>query len=52
MLIGALVLAVALLAFLGGLFAFKVKSRWCRTCGATLGCVECRDRSRIVRADR
>ena len=52
MLTGVLVSAAALLAFLGGLFAFKVKSRWCRTCGATLGCVECRDRSRVVRAAR
>lgn len=52
MLTGLTVLSVALLAFMAGLFAFKVKSRWCRTCGATLSCIGCRDRSRAGRVAR
>ena len=34
MFIGA-VAAALLLGFLAGLLTFKVKSRWCPTCGAT-----------------
>lgn len=33
MYIGALI-GVLLLGFIAGLFAFKVKSRWCSECGA------------------
>ena len=29
------------LGFLAGLFSFKIKTRWCQQCGATLGCIEC-----------
>ncbi len=39
-------LGCVLLGFLAGLFVFKVKARWCRECGATLSCVECRQRRR------
>jgi hypothetical protein len=38
--IGALV-GVAFLGFAAGLFTFKVKSRWCPTCGARLRCPDC-----------
>jgi hypothetical protein len=27
--------------FAAGLFAFKVKTRWCKACGATLSCPDC-----------
>jgi hypothetical protein len=37
---GALLGAV-LLGFLAGLFSFKIKSRWCPTCGSTLRCPDC-----------
>jgi hypothetical protein len=37
---GALV-GVALLGFMAGLFAFKVKSRWCPTCGSKFTCPAC-----------
>lgn len=37
--------AVAVLAFAAGLFLFKVKSRWCGQCGATLSCPDCRSRA-------
>jgi hypothetical protein len=37
--------AVAVLAFAAGLFLFKVKSRWCGQCGATLSCPDCRRRA-------
>jgi hypothetical protein len=33
---------VALLGFLAGMLTFKVKLRWCRACGATLTCPDCR----------
>lgn len=33
--------AAALLGFTGGLFLFKVKSRWCRRCGSVLSCPSC-----------
>ncbi|ROT29364.1 hypothetical protein [Micromonospora sp. HM5-17] len=35
---------VAVLGFAAGLFLFKVKSRWCRRCGAWLTCPDCRNR--------
>ncbi|MGC9665022.1 hypothetical protein ACNTMW_00510 [Planosporangium sp. 12N6] len=35
-------LASGLLGFVAGLFSFKVKSRWCPMCGATLTCPGCR----------
>jgi hypothetical protein len=34
MIVGAVVAALVL-GFLAGLFAFRVKSRWCPECGAT-----------------
>ena len=36
--------AVAVLGFAAGLLMFKVKSRWCRWCGARLSCPDCRNR--------
>jgi hypothetical protein len=38
------VLAALVVGFLAGLLSFRIKTRWCPSCGATLGCVECRDR--------
>jgi len=35
-------LAALFIGFLAGLLAFKVKRRWCRECGATLQCLECK----------
>jgi hypothetical protein len=32
----------AVLGFTAGLFSFKVKARWCPTCGSTLQCPDCR----------
>jgi hypothetical protein len=32
---------VALLGFGAGLFSFKIKNRWCPSCGMTLRCPEC-----------
>ncbi|GAA3778970.1 hypothetical protein GCM10022225_78850 [Plantactinospora mayteni] len=40
MTIGAVVGAL-FLGFLAGLWTFKVKTRWCTTCGTTLACVTC-----------
>ena len=40
-------LGCALLGFLGGLFGFKAKSRWCPTCGASLQCVDCLRRAGV-----
>jgi hypothetical protein len=34
-------LAVGVLGFSAGLFTFKVKSHWCRSCGTTLTCAVC-----------
>jgi hypothetical protein len=31
----------SVLGFLAGLLSFKVKSRWCPTCGSTLACARC-----------
>lgn len=33
--------AALLVGFCAGLFAFKIKLRWCPTCGETLKCVAC-----------
>jgi hypothetical protein len=30
-----------LIGFLGGLFLFKLKQRWCPACGTTLNCPAC-----------
>lgn len=49
MLTGLSTLVVVILAFLAGLLAFRIKSHWCRTCGAALSCTECRDRIRKTR---
>jgi hypothetical protein len=40
MIAGALV-GVGLLGYLAGLLSFRVKSRWCRECGATTRCPRC-----------
>ena len=40
MVAGALV-GVGLLGYLAGLLSFRVKSRWCRECGATTRCPQC-----------
>jgi hypothetical protein len=32
-----------LASFLVGFFAFKIKTRWCRTCGGPLGCPSAAD---------
>jgi hypothetical protein len=45
---GISLLAAILLGFLAGLFSFRVKSRWCTVCGATMACVDCRDRVRTT----
>jgi hypothetical protein len=41
------VLGVASLAFLAGMLTFKAKLRWCRACGATLTCPDCRIARRL-----
>lgn len=33
--------AAVLLGFVAGLVSFKVKTRWCRSCGETLTCATC-----------
>jgi hypothetical protein len=38
---GADTVVVFPVGFMAGLLMFKVKSRWCRTCGNTLRCVDC-----------
>jgi hypothetical protein len=35
------VLAAMLIGFLAGLLSFRVKSRWCATCGAVKSCPRC-----------
>jgi hypothetical protein len=40
----SVLIGVALVAFLAGLFAFKVKSRWCPECGATTCAIQERRR--------
>jgi hypothetical protein len=40
MVAGALV-GIALLGYAAGLLSFRVKSRWCKECGATTRCPEC-----------
>jgi hypothetical protein len=37
----ATIILATLLGFLGGLLSFKVKSRWCPTCGAVKSCPTC-----------
>ena len=39
----ATVIAALVLGFLAGLFAFKVKTRWCPGCGETLTCIRCEE---------
>jgi hypothetical protein len=46
--IGMWIGAASVLGFAVGLFAFRIRARWCPRCGATLGCVECRDRFRLA----
>jgi hypothetical protein len=33
--------AVTVLAFLGGMLTFKIKARWCTTCGLVKSCPQC-----------
>jgi hypothetical protein len=33
--------------FAAGLFAFTVKTRWCKACGATLSCPDCAKSARF-----
>jgi hypothetical protein len=35
------VVAALVIGFLAGLLSFKVKTRWCPACGATLRCADC-----------
>jgi len=35
------IVLVTLLAYLAGLLSFKVKSRWCATCGTVKSCPRC-----------
>jgi hypothetical protein len=37
----------AVFGFFAGLLLFKVKSRWCPTCGDSLQCLACRSRARF-----
>jgi hypothetical protein len=39
----------ALVGFLGGLLSFKVKARWCSTCGAVKRCPECLSGEPVLR---
>ncbi|MFC6021869.1 hypothetical protein ACFP2T_37620 [Plantactinospora solaniradicis] len=41
------VVGCTLFGFCAGLFAFKVKTRWCTACGNTLGCLACNSGSRV-----
>jgi hypothetical protein len=36
------IVGVGLLSYLAGVVSFRVKSRWCRECGATTRCPECK----------
>lgn len=40
MIIGVVIAASAVPGFLAGLFVFKVKDRWCPTCGGATVCCE------------
>lgn len=40
MIIGSAI-AGLLLGFMAGLFTFRIKQKWCRTCGGTLRCLSC-----------
>jgi hypothetical protein len=44
MFVGA-VIGALLLGFLAGVLTFKVKNRWCTACGASLTCLDCRQRA-------
>lgn len=45
MFVAAVVFALVV-GWLVGMLTLRRSSHWCRACGATLGCVECRDRVR------
>ncbi len=47
----AVVLAT-LLGYLAGLLSFKVKSRWCASCGAVKSCPNCSGWTKTVAAQR
>ncbi|MFI5494756.1 hypothetical protein [Actinoplanes sp. NPDC051859] len=36
------IIAALIVGFLAGLLSFKIKVRWCPTCGATLSCPDLR----------
>jgi hypothetical protein len=40
--IAAALFGIAVIGYLAGILSFRVKSRWCRECGATTRCPECR----------
>jgi len=40
MIAGAL-FGIGVVGYLAGILSFRVKSRWCRDCGATTRCPEC-----------
>lgn len=44
--------AGALAGFAAGLFTFKVKSRWCPECGASLCCPVCLGHQRALSSSR
>lgn len=46
MLFGA-VAAALVCGFLFGLLTFRLKQRWCRTCGSSLQCVDCLRRGQL-----
>ncbi|MEE6257768.1 hypothetical protein [Plantactinospora sonchi] len=41
------VVGCTLFGLLAGLLVFKVKTRWCATCGYPLGCLACAGRSQV-----
>lgn len=44
------VVGCALVGFVAGLLTFRVKSRWCVTCGSPLDCLACAATSRRAAA--
>jgi hypothetical protein len=37
------VVASLVVGFAGGVLSLTAKNRWCRSCGASLGCVACEE---------
>jgi hypothetical protein len=46
------VVLATLLGYLAGLFSFKVKTRWCASCGAVKSCPNCSGWANAVAAKR